>query len=68
MLKYATFQYFIETNFPNVCTPVILEHIWRLPFHARIICTITWIMAFLSWTKPGNITWNFMAKENWELR
>ncbi len=54
MLRYTSFQYYIETNFFKFFTPVILEHLWRLPFSAKIICNLTWRMAFLTWTKPGD--------------
>ncbi len=54
MLRYTTFQYYIETIFSKFCTPVNLEHLWRLPFGAKIVCNITWRMAFLTWTKPGD--------------
>ncbi len=36
MLRYTTFQYYIETIFSEFCTPVILEHLWRLPFGAKM--------------------------------
>ncbi len=51
MLRYKTFQYYIETIFSKFCTPVNLEHPWRLPFGAKIVC-ITWRMVFLTWEKP----------------
>ncbi len=46
MLRYTTFQYYIETIFSKFCTPVILEHLWHLPFRAKIVHNITWKMAF----------------------
>ncbi len=36
------------------CTHVNLEHLWCLPFGAKVIHTITWRMNFLTWTKPGD--------------
>ncbi len=54
MLRYTTFQYYIETIFSTFCTPAILEHLWYLPFGAKIVHTITWRMTFLIWTKPGD--------------
>ncbi len=30
----------------------ILECLWCLPFGAKIVLTITWRMAFLTWIKP----------------
>ncbi len=54
MLRYTTFQYYIENFFSKFCTPVILEHLWCLPFGAKIIRNITWRMAFLNWAKPGD--------------
>ncbi len=33
---------------------VILECLWRLPFGAKIVCTKTWKMTILIWTKPGD--------------
>ncbi len=58
MLRYTTFQYFqyyIETKFSKFFTPVILEHLWHhLRFGAKSVHNITWRMAFLTWTKPGD--------------
>ncbi len=54
MLRNTTFQYYIMTNVSKFFTPVILEHLWRLHFSAKIVCNITWKMAFLTWTKPGD--------------
>ncbi len=53
MLRYTTFQYYIETIFSKFCTPVNVEHLWCLPFGVQIVCYITWRMAFLTLTKPG---------------
>ncbi len=58
MLRYTTFQYYIETNISMFCTPVILEHLWHLPF----VRNITGRMAFLNWTKPGD-NLEFLAKK-----
>ncbi len=60
MLRYTTFQYYIE-----FFTPVILGHLWHLPFGAKIVLNITWKMAFLTWTKPGD-NLEFFRKKNWE--
>ncbi len=30
------------------CTPVIIEHLWRLPFGAKIVDNTTWRMAVLT--------------------
>ncbi len=48
-----------------------LECLWCRPFGAKIVYTITWRIAFLTWTKseewpfrPGQnqeITWNFLT-------
>ncbi len=65
MLRYTAFQYYIETISSRFCTPVILEHLWHLPFDAKIVCNITWRMAFLTWTKPGD-NLEFFGKKNWE--
>ncbi len=54
MLRYTTFQYYIVTNFSKFFTTVILEHLWCLHFGAKIVCNITWKMAFLTWTKLGD--------------
>ncbi len=54
MLRYTTFQYYIENSFSKFCTPVILEHLWHLPFGAKIVRNITWKMFFFTWTKPGD--------------
>ncbi len=54
MFRYTTFQYYIEIIFSKFCTPAILEHLWRLSFGAKIVRNITWKMAFLTWTKPGD--------------
>ncbi len=43
-----------KTIFSKFCTPVIVEHLWRLPFGTKIVRNITWRMAFLTWTKPGD--------------
>ncbi len=53
ILRYTTFQYYIQAIFSKFCTPAILKHLWCLPFGANIVLTITWRMAFLTWTKPG---------------
>ncbi len=39
--------------FSKFCAPAILEHLWDLPFGAKIVCVKTWRMSFLTWTKPG---------------
>ncbi len=49
MLRYTTFQYYIETMFSKFCTPVILEHLWCLSFGAKSVHNITWRMAFFTW-------------------
>ncbi len=41
-------------KFLKCCTPLVLECLWCLPFGAKIVCIITWRIAFLIWTKPGN--------------
>ncbi len=48
MLRYTTFQYYIEAILSKMWTPVILEHLWHLPFGAKIVHTITWRMSFLT--------------------
>ncbi len=53
-VKIYTFQYYIETKFFQVFTPVILEHLWRLHFGATFFRNITCRMAFLTWTKRGD--------------
>ncbi len=69
MLRNAKFQYYIETIFSTFCTPVNLEGRWCLLFGAKIVCTITCRVTFLTWTKPG-ILWlkqtalNTMLNEN----
>ncbi len=35
------------------CAPGILEHLWHLPFGAKIVHTKTWRMSILTWTKSG---------------
>ncbi len=52
MLRYKKFQYYIETIFSMFCSRANLEHLWCLPFGAKILHTITWRMTFLTWTKP----------------
>ncbi len=67
MLRYTTFQYYIETIFFfKFCTPVIffLEHLWHLPFGAKIVHNITW-RSFLTWTKPRD-SLDFFGYKNWE--
>ncbi len=50
MLRYTTFQYYIQAIFFKFCTPAILEHLWCLPFGAKIVFR----MAFFTWIKPAN--------------
>ncbi len=58
MLRYTTFQYYIETIFFKFCTPVNLEHHWRLPFGAKFVCNINLENGFFDLDK----TWNVLAK------
>ncbi len=53
MLRYITFQYYIDTTFSKFCAPAILEHIWHLHFSTKISHTKTWRMVILTLTKPG---------------
>ncbi len=46
MLRYTTFQYYIDTIASQFCAPVILECLWYLPFGTKIVHTKTWRMAF----------------------
>ncbi len=54
MIRYTTFQYYIEKIFSRFCTHVILECLWHLPFGAKIVNNKTWRMEFVTWTNPGD--------------
>ncbi len=55
MLRYATFQYYIETMFSIFCTSAVLECLWCLPFSTKIAHT----------KKPGE--WPFWHGQNLEI-
>ncbi len=51
-------MYNISILYLDKCFQVLFscdfEHLWRLPFGAKMVRNITWRMAFLTWTKPGD--------------
>ncbi len=62
MLRYTTYQYYVDTIDSEFCVPMILQCLSHLHFGAKIVCTKIWRMAHFDLDK----TWNCMANPNWE--
>ncbi len=61
---YTIFIFYLRI-FSKFCTPTIVEYLWHLPFGANIVCTKTWRMAILTWTKPGD-NLELYGSKSWE--